>query len=235
MWAWLAIPWVRKIAELALLLAALAAVVHGIYHAGRNDGIRSESGKETEAGRAQFDQITRTLQEQLSAGKAREEQLGNLAAKFAEVAAAAANRIDTSRAASLADAAKVKAIPDSAIKTDLMAKAGGSLEDVAVLRHIDDVVTDYPHKLDENAAQRDEILAVNQRIDAVLAQLANAQGERDSAIAAYHQLVPLYAQAYNAAIAGHRKWYCMFLCKPKRTLDLPSPVALAFAAKKAAK
>jgi hypothetical protein len=232
MWAWFAIPWVRKLAEVALLLAAIAAVVHGIYHAGRNDGIKSESGKETEAGRAQFEQLTKTFQDQLSAGAAREQRLGELATKFADVAAAANTR---TLAASSADAAKVKAIPDSAIKNDLMTKAGGSLDDIAVLRHVDDVVTDYPHKVEENAAQRDEIAAVNQRIDAVLAQLANAQGERDAAIGAFNHLVSLYTQAYNAAIDGHRKWYCLFLCKPKRTLNLPAPVSIALAAKKAAK
>lgn len=232
MWAWFAIPWVRKVAEVALLLAAIAAVIHFIYHAGRNDGIRAESGKETEAGRAQFEQINKTFQDQLAAGQAREQQLGQLAAKFADVAAAAATRTDAARAASSADAAKVRAIPDSGIKNDLMTKLGGSLDDVAVLRHVDDVVTDYPHKLEENAAQRDEIAAVNKRVDAVLAQLANAQGERESAIAAFNQLVPLYTQAYNAAIDGHRKWYCLFLCKPKRTLNLPAPVSLALEAKR---
>lgn len=230
MWALFALPWFRKLAGAALILAAIAAIAFAIYHAGLHEGARTESGKETEAARPQFEQLQANFQAAVTAGQQREERLAQLAMKFADVAAQASTRTDAARAASSADAAKVRAIPDSAIKNDLMTKAGGSLEDVGVLRHLDDVVTDYPHKLEENAAQRDQIAAVNQRIDAVLAQLANAQGERDSAIAAFNQLVPLYTQAYNAAIDGHRKWYCLFLCKPKRTLNLPAPVSLAISA-----
>jgi hypothetical protein len=202
-------------------------VAFGIYHAGRRAGAQDEAGKETEAAHQQFTQIEKTFQMQLDAGRAREEQLGQLAEKFADLATAAASRVDTARHISEADAAKVKALPDSEIKTDLEAKAGGPLENLAVLRHVDDVFTDYPHKIEELKATQEGLTAVNSRIDAVLAQVANMTAERDAAIGAFNQLVPLYTQAYNAAIVGHRRWYCLFLCKPKNTVHLPDPISIS--------
>ena len=127
MWAWLAIPWVRKLAGAALALAAIAGIAFAIYHAGIHAGAREEAGKETEAARPQFDRLEKTYQAALAASEAREERLGIMAAKFADVAVAAANRVEIARAASAVDAAKVKAIPDSAVKSDLISKAGRPL------------------------------------------------------------------------------------------------------------
>jgi hypothetical protein len=227
MWTIFALPWVRKLGELALLLAAIAAVGFHIYHAGRRDGAKEESGKETEAARQQFTQIEKTFQGELAAGQAREAQFSQLAQKFADLAAAAASRVDTARHISEVDAAKVKALPDSEVKADLELKAGGPLENAAVLRHVDDIVTDYPHKVDEAKAAEEGLAAVNSRVDALGQSIANMTGERDAAISAFNQLVPLYTQAYNAAIVGHRRWYCAFLCKPKNRTSLPDPVSLS--------
>lgn len=232
MWAWLAIPWVRKLGEVCLLLAALAAVVLHIYHAGERSGQQAEAGKETEAAHAQFTAIEQTLGEQLAAGREREAQLSQMAQKFADLATEAASRVDTARSASAEDSAKVKALPDSAVKSDLELKAGGPLENLAVLRHVDDVVTDYPHKLEELKATEDGLAALNSRVDVLTQSVQNMTGERDSAVGAFNQLVPLYAQAYNAAIAGHRKWYCAFLCKPKNRIKLPDPISISATLKK---
>jgi hypothetical protein len=226
MWAFLAIPAVRKIGEGLLVLAMLVAVVYAIYHAGRRAGEAGEAGKETEAGRAQFDQIKQTLQTDIAAGQAREAQLMAMATKFADIAAAASQRVQTAQAAGQADAAKVNALPDSALKSDLEAKAGGPLENPAVLRHVDDVFTDYPHKTDELKATNDQLAAVNSRLDTVQEQIATVSGERDAALAAFNQVVPLYTQAYNAAIQGHRKWYCLWVCKKKNSMALPEPATL---------
>src|SRR5258708_7517419 len=152
MWTIFALPWVRKLGEIGLLLAAIAAVGFHIYHAGRREGAKEESGKETEAAHQQFTQIQESFRDQLAAGQARESQLSQLAQKFADLATAAQSRIDTARHVSEADAAKVKALPDSEVKADLELKAGGPLENPAILRHVDDVVTDYPHKLEEAQA-----------------------------------------------------------------------------------
>jgi Na+-transporting methylmalonyl-CoA/oxaloacetate decarboxylase gamma subunit len=226
MWAFLAIPAVRKIGGALLVLAMLASVAYAIYHAGRRAGEQAEAGKETEVGRAQFDQIRTTLQTELDASHAREQQLGELAARFADIAAAASQRKEAAQAAGQADAAKVNALPDSAVKADLEAKAGGPLENPAVLRHVDDVFTDYPHKIDELKATGEELAAVNARLDAVEGQVAAVGAQRDAALAAFNQVVPLYTQAYNAAIQGHRKWYCLWLCKKKNSMALPEPAAL---------
>jgi hypothetical protein len=231
MWAWLAIPWVRKIGEVALLLAALGAVVHLIYRKGKDAGAQEQAGKETEASRVQFDQIRQTLQQELDAGRAREEQLASMATRFADLAAQAATRVQTAQQASVTDAGKVQALPDSAVKADLEIKLGGALEDTAVLRKADGIVTDYPHKIEELQARVSEVDATRSALETAQQQKANAETERDSAISAYNQLVPLYTQAYNSAIQGHRRWYCLWLCKPKRTLTLPAPASLALPSK----
>jgi len=227
MWALFALPWFRKLAGAVLVLAALAAIIFAIYHAGLHAGAQSEAGRQVETNKAQFEQIQKQFQTALDAGRAREEQLGQLAMRFADLAAAAANRVDTARAASAADQAKVKALPDSAIKADLEAKAGGPLENLIVLRRVDDVFTDYPHQLDIVKAQTDGLAALNSSLGTSQSQTQNAAGERDAAIAAFNQLIPLYTQAYNAAIGGHRRWYCLFLCKPKNRLSLPAPISIA--------
>jgi hypothetical protein len=227
MWTLLAIPWVRKLGEVLLLLAALAAVVNWIYRAGHTAGVQEETGKQTEANHAQFEQIRTQFQQQLDAGRAREEQLSQMATKFADLAAAAATRIQTVQAQSVADASRVQALPDSAVKADIEVKLGGPLENPAVLRKADGIITDYPHKVDEAKAEADQVAAMKSSLDTANSQTANAAHERDAAISAFNQVLPLYTQAYNAAIEGHRHWYCLWLCKPKRTMNLPEPASFS--------
>jgi hypothetical protein len=74
------------------------------------------------------------------------------------------------------------------------------------------------------------VVATKSTLDTANARKANAQHERDAAISAFNQVLPLYTQAYNAAIERHRRWYCLWLCKPKHTIDLPVPAPLAGAA-----
>src|SRR2546429_1497132 len=226
MWTIFALPWVRKLGEGALLLAAISAVCLQIYHSGRRAGAQEEAGKETEAAHQQFTEIRQSLEDQIARGAARELQLAQIAQRNAELAAAAQTRVNTARQMSEADATKVRALPDSAVKADLELKAGGPLENPAVLRHVDDVVTDYPHKVEEAKASAEGIAAVNGRMDALGQAVSNMTAERDAAVGAFNRLIPLYTQAYNAAIVGHRRWYCAFLCKPKNTLRLPDPVTL---------
>src|SRR5260370_18821582 len=173
MWTIFMLPWVRKLAEAALLVAAVAAVCLHIYHAGRRDGAKEESGKEIEAAHQRFTEIEKSLQERISEGHAREAQLGQIAQRNAELAAAAQSRIDTARHISDVDAAKVKALPDSEVKADLELKAVRPLENPPILRHVDDVVTDYPHKVEEAKASADAIVAVNARVDALTPSLTN--------------------------------------------------------------
>lgn len=227
MWALFALPIVRKIAAAALALAAIGAIAFAIYHAGEHEGARSEAGKETEAGRVQFQQIVSGLQQQLSAGQQREQEMSQLAQRFADLAAQASTRVQSARDASAADASKVHSLPDAAVKADLEAKSGGPLEDPAVLRHVDAVVTDYPHKVDEAKAADDELAAINSRVGALQGEIDATRAQRDAAVGAFNGVVPLYTQAYNAAILGHRRWYCLFVCKTKNRLNLPEPASLS--------
>lgn len=226
MWAWLAIPLVRKTAEVVLLFAALGATVLEIYHRGKSAGQQAEQSSATEKNHAEFDLITKQFQIQLDAGKAREEQLATLAARFADVAATAGGRVQTAQQASRVDSTRIETMPDSAVKLDVEAKLGGSLADPAVLRHADQVITDYPHKVDEARASGEQVAALRSGLENAQEQTATIAGERDAAVSAYNAVLPLYAQAYNAAILGHRHWYCLWLCKPKRTIALPAPATL---------
>jgi len=226
MWTWLAIPWVRKLGEIVLLLVALFAVVHYIYHRGKQAGLAEEGGRQVEGNKVQFDRLNATFQAQLSAGQVRETQLAQLATQFASLAAQAATRVQTAQQQSTNDATKVASLPDSAVRADLELKLGGPLTDPAVLRRDDTIVTDYPHKVDEAKAAEEQLTALNQSLDTAQSQTTNARQERDAAVTAYNGLVPLYAQAYDVAIRGHRRWYCLWLCKPKTTIGLPAPVTL---------
>jgi hypothetical protein len=226
MWLFLASPIMRKIGGVLLIVLALSSVAYAIYHAGHKAGQQEEAGKETEAGKQQFQNIIKGYQDSLDRGHAREEQLTVLLGTLAQAAATARSQQQTAQQGSKADAQKVGALPDSAVKADLETKLGGPLENPVILRKADEIVTDYPHKLDELAGAKAEIAADEGSIETLKEQVTTVAGERDAAINAFNSLVPLYTQAYNAAIQGHRKWYCFFVCKKKNTLALPDPVTL---------
>jgi hypothetical protein len=226
MWAWLAIPWVRKLGEVLLLILALVAVVHFIYHRGVQAGAQGEAGRQVETNRVQFEQIRTSLQQQLDEGRARETELKQMAMHYADLAVQANAAGQAARQAAVVDAGKVHALPDTAIKADLEVKLGGPLENPAILRKADEVVTDYPHQIEIANACALEVKAMTSGLETCKAQTVNARSERDAALSAYNQLVPIYAQAYNAAIQGHRKWYCLWLCKKKSILNLPAPASL---------
>jgi hypothetical protein len=56
-------------------------------------------------------------------------------------------------------------------------------------------------------------------------ELAAVEAERDAGITAYNALLPLYTQAYNAAVPRHRHIWCLWICKDK-PLALPKPATL---------
>ena len=226
MFTFLAIPLVRKIGGAALVLLALSSVAFAIYHAGVHTGAQAEAGRQAETNKIQFDQIQRTLAERLAADREEKEGLRQMMLKFADLAAQASTRQQAAQQASVVDKQKVENLSDSAIKGDLEMKLGGLLENPFILRKADEIVTDYPHKLDELKGAKDEVAATIGKLETAQKQTANAEKDRDAVLDAYNQVLPLYTQAYNAAIQGHRKWYCLWLCKKKKKIGLPEPVTL---------
>jgi hypothetical protein len=221
-----ALPIVRQIGGALLIVAAIGSIAFAIYHAGTHAGAAAEAGKEVEAATKQFELIRSNLQAQLDAGKAREDRLTALAEQYASLVVAANQRIQTAQTASTKDAAKVQAIPDTGLRADVELKLGGSLDHPETMRKADEIITDYPHKLEEISGLNDKVAAEQNSLDTANQQAANAQSERDAALGAFNQILPLYTQARNAAIQGHRKWYCLFLCKKKNMLNLPEPATL---------
>lgn len=226
MWVWL-LPVLKKFGGAIFIVAATASVVFAIYHAGLHAGQHEEAGKETEAAKAQFSQVADTYKEALTTAQAAAAHNADLALQYAQLAVAASQRVTQAQTVVKESQQKVAALPDSALKADLELKLGGPLENPAVLRKDDEIISAAPGKDVVLKAQADKIDAINKELNAVSQQMTAIAAERDSAMTAYSNLVPLYAQAYNAAIVPHRKWYCLFLCAKKSALKLPDPVTLA--------
>lgn len=230
MWVWL-LPVLKKFGGTIFIVAATASVVFAIYHAGTHAGQREEAGKETESAKTQFSTVADTYREALTTAQASASHNADLALQYAQLAISASQRVTQAQTVVRESQAKVAALPDSAVKADLEMKLGGPLENPAILRKDDEIVSAAPGKDAFLKAQADKLDAVNQQLNAVSAQMQAVTIERDSAMKAYDQLIPIYAQAYNAAINPHRKWYCLFLCAKKNVLKLPDPVTLASAPK----
>lgn len=229
MWALLALPVVRKIGGAILIVAALGAIAYAVYHAGKHAGEASEAGREAETNKMQFDRIDASLKTTLATNATHEQQLVDLVKSFAASITAARSTQQQAQVASKNDLSTVMALPDATVKGDLEKKLGGPLESTETLRHADAVVTDYPHKLEELAGAREEIAADEATIDATRQQLDTVKLDRVATLTAYNSLVPLYAQAYGAAVQGHRKWWCLWVCSRKKTFGLPEPASLTLA------
>ncbi len=190
---------------------------------------RASPSKQTEASHAQFDQVRAQLQSQLDSGRAREDQLAQMATRFADIAAQAIDA-GSGRAATINRRRRPcgRRCAYSAVKNDLEVKLGGALEDPATLRKADEIVTDYPHKVDEAKAANETAAAIESNLETEKARrdIRRRNATRRSPPST-PQVLPLYTQAYNAAIEGRRRWYCLWLCKPKRTISLPPPASLS--------
>lgn len=231
MWIWL-LPVLKKFGGTIFIVAATGAIVFAIYHAGLHAGQHEEAGKETEAAKAQFSQVADTYKEALTTAQAAAAHNADLALQYAQLAVQASQRVTQAQTVVKESQQKVAAIPDSGIKADLELKLGGPLENPVVLRKDDEIVSAAPGKDVILKAQADKLDALNKELNAVSQQMTAVSAERDSAMDAYAHLIPIYAQAYNAAIVPHRRWYCLFLCATKNTLKLPDPVTLASATTK---
>jgi hypothetical protein len=102
-----------------------------------------------------------------------------------------------------------------------------SLNSPATLRAIDARLSDCEHLSEQTAALTQQVTALAARDAARESQLTATASERDAALDAYNQLVPLYAQAFRAATHRHRRWFCLYFCSTGPSLNLPPPLSLA--------
>jgi hypothetical protein len=210
--------------------ALLAAAVYGIYAAGKRAGEDKQASTDAEQTKALFERIDARAKEQFAAQQAVIEQFAEVARNALAEAGQANRRAVEAAQRNEADRARVAALPDSAVKSDLEAKLGGPLEQVWVLRRADDMVTQFPNlqtQLQEKSAEAEKL---NQTVSAQAGELTATQRQRDSAVDAYNGLVPLYRTAYDAASRRRRNWYCLWLCTSKPKLSLPDPLTLPPAA-----
>jgi len=263
----LAMPLARRILGAALVFAALAAIVFAIYHAGTHAGATAEASRQVAAGKASFERIEADVRGRLDAASAREQQLAALVDKLTSDSAVASGRATAAQSTAAADRARIAALSDSALRSDLAQRLGGvipsgepmgligpqsrnpsvsagnpsaagkypgegssllwnSVNSPAALRAIDARLSDCEHLSEQTAALTQQVGALTARDAARDAQLAATASERDAALDAYNQLVPLYAQAFRAATQRRRRWFCLFLCATGPRLTLPPPLTL---------
>ena len=225
MFTLLALPWVRKCLEGALVLAALAAIAYALYDRGVHAEQRAEASSQVQASKTEFDRIESTFAQQLSAASATADKYHDLVAVLLQQAQQSASKAQEASVAGVADKEKLAAVPDSQLQQDLEGKLGGPLTSPAILRLDDSMVTDYPHIKTQLDALSGQVTALQSAENTKDQELAATAKERDSALQAHNQILPLYAQAYNAAIVRHRHFWCLWICK-SRPLSLPKPVEL---------
>jgi Tfp pilus assembly protein PilE len=220
--ALLALPWVRKCLEAILVLGAIAAIAYGLYDRGVHAGQRTEASSQVQAAKSQFDQIESTFAQQLSAANATTDKYHDLVAVLLQQAQQSAGKAQTASDGAAADSAKVAAVPDSEIQRDLETKLGGPLTSPAILRPDDSMVTEYPDLKQDASALTAQVNDLQSAGAAKDQELDGTTKERDAALEAYDGLLPLYAQAYNAATVRHRHFWCLWICKSK-PLSVPKP------------
>ena len=121
----LAMPLARRILGAALVLAALAAIAFAIYHAGTHAGAAAEASRQVAAGKASFERIEADVRGRLDAASAREQQLAALVDKLTSDSAVASGRAAAAQSAAAADRARIAALSDSALRSDLAQRLGG--------------------------------------------------------------------------------------------------------------
>jgi Tfp pilus assembly protein PilE len=221
----LALPWVRKCLEAALVVGALAAIAYSLYDKGLHAGQRAEASNQVESSKTQFDRIESTFAQQISAANTTADKYHDLVAVLLQQAQQSAQKAQASSAAATADNQKLAAVPDAEVQQDLESKLGGPLSSPTVLRLDDSMVTDYPHIKQQSDALAAQVTSLQSAQTAGEQELAATAKERDAALSAYNGVLPLYVQAYNAAVVRHRRAWCLWICK-SNPLNLPKPASL---------
>ena len=191
-------------------------------------GFASGNRAQLETDKQQFEQVRKqyrdalqSREQEIQAANSRisslETQIQSLSAQFSALATLRQQQAN-----------RVNALSDTEIKADLELQLGGPLENPAVLRKADNIVTQYPtvvKQLDVLNSKvdklTDELSETNKKIEAITAQ-------RDTAIKFGDQVVGYYTKAYNAAQKKHSTFIKIitFGLVKDRHLDLPSPTTL---------
>ncbi len=116
---------------------------------------------------------------------------------------------------------------DSKSRDDSGSAAASALSSPEALRAIDARLSDCEHLSEQTAALTQQVAALTARDSARATQLTAVTSERDAALDAYNQLVPLYAQAFRAATHRRRRWFCLFVCSTGPRLNLPPPLRVS--------
>jgi hypothetical protein len=221
----LSIAWVRKGIEVALIVAAIAGGLYALYRKGEDAGKATEASSQVQASKAELERVESTFQQQLTAQAATVDQeraiVASLLAQFGKLGSQA----QAAAAAGAAAKQQLATVPDNQIQQDLEAKLGGPLTSPAILRLDDSIVTDYPHVKEQLTAVVGQVTALQGAQEAQAKELVAVEAQRDAGITAYNEMLPLYAQAYNAAVPRRRHFWCLWICRSK-PLALPAPATL---------
>lgn len=221
----LGIPWVRKAAELLLVLVAIAGALYALYRKGEDRGKASEAAAQVEASKAELQRVETTFQQELTAQSATVDQQRALVASLLAQVSKASSQAQAAAAAGTAAQQKLEAVPDSQIQQDLEAKLGGPLTSPGILRLDDQIVTEVPSQKAQLDAVVAQVSGLQGEADAQQKEIGAVSAQRDAGITAYNALLPLYTQAYNAAVPRRRLARCLWICRSK-PLKLPAPATL---------
>jgi Tfp pilus assembly protein PilE len=208
-----------------ILVVAITAIAYGLYDKGIHAGQRAEASSQVQASKTEFERIETTFNAQLSAANTAADKYQQMVSALVQQAQQSAGKAQAAVAAETVDNQKLAAVPDPEIQKDLETKLGGPLTSPAILRLDDSMVTDYPSLKAEAESLASEVGTQQTERTAEEQELAAVSKERDSAVEAHDEIIPLYAQAYNAAVVSHRHFWCLWICKSK-PLTLAKPDTL---------
>jgi Tfp pilus assembly protein PilE len=225
MFALLALPWVRKCLEGVLVLSALAAIAYALYDTGVHAEQRAEASSQVQGSKSEFERIESTFAQQVSAANATADKYHDLVTVLLQQAQRSASKAQAASVTGIADKEKLASVPDPQLQQDVESKLGGPLTSPSTLRLDDSIVTDYPHLKTQVDALSGQVSALQAAETAKGQELTATAAERDSALEAHNEVLPLYAQAYNSVVVRHRHFWCLWICRSK-PLSLPKPTTL---------
>ena len=227
----LANKYARSLIEAGGFVLLVGLLVLHIYNAGKSAGAQSAKVQQVDQDRKVFDATVSQYRDQLSAAAQQEAQAARLVAQSQSNASRAAATASATAATIQDEVAKVGTLPDAGVRGDLESKLGGELANTEVLRKDDVAVTSYALLQAETRQLQTGVSALTDQINGQSQQIAALAKDRDSAVAAYNAIVPLYRAAFNAiprkrSIFGHVCGVFTFYraCRPPH-IGAPHPLS----------
>ena len=109
-------------------------------------------------------------------------------------------------------------------RANIERQLGGEYNSDPVIIKVDQIVTDYPLLTKELTQTQKTVVKQEESLKLLDDRVAIIERQRDTVLEGYNVLKGAYVQAYNAAMAPKRKWYCFWICKKADTIPLPAPV-----------